>query len=651
MIEHDGKFYRNQSWNATHLGYDYHLYATDFPPENAPEINRLFPVIMRNTSLVAGPTASKADGKPAEDWKLQGFGNVPMIARTVKVGFRTYTIVANRHFTHRDDDAELTKRFERFASSVKISFDPTAKDFDPLQDANWDTLPKTNGFSVVGPKGVREEIAQIGLGFKDAILKGVRYSSEDDVIQLQISIFPVTPTWDYKRITTEMIGRDKITDGPKDVKLDTANAEDRTFEDFFKNPITLRTAQVGNSVVGIRIVRKNRQPDKDYLDRQARVLNTFKLGNGGGTTTPGGPTIGQKGDLEFAANIAPFWAGASLPSQKVFLALGTREGAGKNRAGTLLRYSYPDFKLQATYHLPQPVTHVVVDEKANKFYCAAVTKDNPALNLREKAFLPSVVHVYDLKPILDGSLKELAEIKPLTVFGINGNISGMELAPDGSMLYVGVQTPPSSPRGNYTGRIHRYDCDKLKANGELGFADAINAMRLSPDGKRLIAGEIPLNGAGGINIQGKQLSLSVIDTEAWKKAKTIPLQGVVADLTFRDDHLFALVAEQIGFKTYHVTDDGIAKNISPNIVGKSFLYLRTTANGNYAIASAGGTADGVWLFEIIYANNAFTLKQVGFGESQAEKKLGGQFVLTQDNKFAVMQSGSVIDLLKSTAAK
>jgi len=467
-IEHDGKFYANQSWNATHLGYDYMIFATDFPPENAPEINRLFPILVRNSSLVSGPIASKADGKPAEDWKLQGIGNTPMMTRTVKVGFRTYTMIVGRHFTHRDDEAELPKRFEKFLSSVKIAFDPAAKDFDPLKDANWATLPKTNGFTVVGPKGVREEIAQIGFGFKDAVLKGVRYTSEDDVVQLQISIFPITPTWDYKRITTELFRREKIVDGPKDVKLDTANAEDRTFEDFIKNPITIRTAQVGNSVVGVRIARKARQPEKDYFDRHARILNTFKLGNGGGTTTPGlpgVPTVGQKGDLEFAANIAPFWAGASIPSQNAFLAFGTREGAGKNRAGTVRRYSYPDFKLQATYHLPQPVSIAVVDEKANKLYCAAVTKDNPALNIREKAFLPSVVHVYDLKPILDGGLKELADIKPLTVFGINGNIGGMELAPDGSTLYVGVQTPPASPRGNYTGRIYRFDCDKLKANG------------------------------------------------------------------------------------------------------------------------------------------------------------------------------------------
>jgi hypothetical protein len=412
---------------------------------------------------------------------------------------------------------------------------------------------------------------------------------------------------------------------------------------------------VGDRLIALRVAKKGRPPEKDYADRLAKVLASFKIEGGSGTTqptpTPTPTPTPIKGQLVFAGTVVPHWAALMLPTKNELLLFSTRPGAGQNRAGVLRRYSYPEFKLKATYHLPQAVTRAVADEKAGKLYCAAVIKDQPLANERELAYLPSVVQVYDLKKILDGSLNELEDLKTITVFPVAGNLSGLEIAPDGTSLYVSTQIPP--PAGNtrigFKGKLYRFDLDKQKANGELDHPEPISCLRVSPSGKQLVAGEISLTPFGTVAPGGgKQLHVLLVDANAWKKSKNWPVAGPVADLTFADDEVMALIAEPGQPKLYQIQNDGTTRNLAPNTNNRPVLYVRASADGNRALASTGFGLDGAFLYEILQDQSKLTIKPLASGEMQDAKKIGGHFILTPDNKYAIMQCGAIIDIVKSS---
>jgi len=628
---------------------NYVIYQYDIPASASPDFSKMLQSLCRDDSKIEA-TASRSDaaldGKKADDWVMTRNDKVVMYARTAMVADRLY-VFTTTWSTTKLNEVELQRKFISFVADVKITYTGTVK---PKPEIEWVPIPNSLGFTALAPKNVNvNHKFQIGFGFGDNVLPGSRYVANDAVANVMFSVFPITPKWDAARIIKELIGRDTVAAGPTETRLGGEAAEERMLKDFFQNPIQLRTATKFGRVFAVRISMVGKPTEKVFADAVAQTFDNFKFTD---NLPPALPNLNPnplpvRGQLAFAGRIEPFWAGVPLPVKSEFIAFGSRDGAAKNRAGTLRRYSYPDFKLTATYQLPNLVTRAVADEKKGVLYCTIATKDNPLLAGRDPAYLPGAVHVYDLKIILDGSLKEGADLKPLNVFGVNGNIAGLELAPDGAYLYVATQTPAAAgPRAPLRGKIYRFDMDKLKPDGEIDHPDAISQLRVSKDGKRLAATILPVSPLAPLPA-GRVSQMLMLDASNWKKNNTWPLPGLVGDATFADDSLLALVLEAGNSKALQVSEDGSIRGISPDTGGKPYHYLRARADGNYALATAGYGADGAYVIDVKHDLAKVTLVTLASGDKHDDKPIGGQFVLTPDNKYAIMNCGSIIDLAKS----
>ena len=114
---------------------------------------------------------------------------------------------------------------------------------------------------------------------------------------------------------------------------------------------------------------------------------------------------GVGGEFVKAAKVLPFWAAVVLPEKKEVLTFSVRDPGAVKPGGTLWRYSYPDFKLKASYQLALPVNRAVADEKSGRLYCASVTVYDKTFLERELSFAQGDVQIFDLNKLLDGKLK------------------------------------------------------------------------------------------------------------------------------------------------------------------------------------------------------------------------------------------------------
>ncbi|GAH41115.1 unnamed protein product, partial [marine sediment metagenome] len=81
-----------------------------------------------------------------------------------------------------------------------------------------------------------------------------------------------------------------------------------------------------------------------------------------------------------------------------------------------------------------------------------------------------------------------------------------------------------------------------------------------------------------------------------------------------------------------------------------FAFLRATADGRRVVASAGKKQNGLLLMGLKGEGDKAKFETVTSGANVANVPTGGQFLLTPDSKFAVFNSGAVVDLTKTVAA-
>lgn len=115
---------------------------------------------------------------------------------------------------------------------------------------------------------------------------------------------------------------------------------------------------------------------------------------------------------------------------------------------------------------------------------------------------------------------------------------GVVVSPDGSAAYVAVGA---------SNEVVRVDLEKLEVTGRLTVGREPRGIALSPDGSTLAVS----NARGG--------TISIIDREAWKVLRSLPLDGVnLRQVTFSPDGQFVYVADMLnrGFAT---TRDNIDK--------------------------------------------------------------------------------------------
>ena len=95
-------------------------------------------------------------------------------------------------------------------------------------------------------------------------------------------------------------------------------------------------------------------------------------------------------DMQFAAWVGPFTAAAVDAETKGDFIL--------NRDGILSHYTYPEFKLLATYDLGVVPTQAAVDGKAGKLYVAGFDPKTAAEHPRAHGF--GDVFIYSMQDVL-----------------------------------------------------------------------------------------------------------------------------------------------------------------------------------------------------------------------------------------------------------
>ena len=379
------------------------------------------------------------------------------------------------------------------------------------------------------------------------------------------------------------------------------------------------------------------------------------MGGGGGVAGPGPVTVGN-GEFASAGKVSAFWTAVVLPGKKELLTLGARNPADLNPGGVLRRYSYPDFKLKATYHLPLPVNRAVADEKGGKLICSVISKwptGAQALDPREAASWTSDLQLFDLRKITDGSLVEAEEVKPLgSRIAIGQAISGLEVEPAGGFAYAAAVVLPLPVKGQpprpATGRLYKIDTDKGEVAGTpITHLEPLDGLRIAPFGRTLVTSETPV----GPRPPGKQYNLLTVDAVAWKKAKLIPIPAPAKDLTFTDEGILALAAVDTKTLVYGYSDGAPETvDVTPkDIPLDGFSYLRVTPNGKRAVAVAGLKQNGLLLMTVAGIGDKAKFVKVTSGSTVAGAAVGGHFILTPDSKFAVFNCGAVVDLEKTTA--
>ncbi len=603
------------------------------------------------TPLLPFPWKAKLDeespvgGHPGQRWTIRhGTFQGPAPAATVRVGFRVFTLLTTKGGIHKEPDPELDARAKKFIDSLKVSFDPATAPTE-AKDPAWVEMPRTNGFTATAPRGT--EIRDYRRGFRDTEVLGKQYTAEDDQVKCVVTMAQCGPQVDPATAMLDISGRDKIIDGPKKITHNGLTGEEFT-QGGFSGEVRarVRTFVNGNAVAVLRVEAKGNQSDREVLLKTRAFFNSFKTGAGGGV-------VGGDGEFASPGKVVPFWTAVVLPTKKELVTLGARNPGDLSPGGVLRRYSYPDFKLKATYHLPQPVNLAVADEKAGKLICSAISRwqTMPPLDLRESVSWTSDLQIFDLNKLTDGMLIEGEEVKPASKLTVGQPISGLVADPTGGFAYVSVVVLPlgKGPVRPATGKLYKLDTAKDDWVGSpLAHAEPLDGLRIAPTGGTLVTCETVV----GPPRPNKQLNLLTVDAITWRKSKLIPIPAPAKDLTFADDGILALAA--VGNKTrmYGYTPGAAeAVDVTPaDIPMDGFYYLRVTPNGKRAIAVAGPKQNGLVVMTVSRNGDKAKFEKVMSGGTVGETPVGGHFILTPDSKYAVFNCGAIVDLEKTAAA-
>ncbi len=625
----------------------------DLPKDYDPDLRKLLvhPVVPHFNS-VSDTEAVKVDGKDGVKLDLRQAHGLMQRGLGVKLGYRQFCFAVFAKDVFHKDDPTLQERTDKFLNSVKLAFDP--KTADPYADEpRWVPLAKAVGFGVLVPKNATAVTdKQAGFGFGADVSNGKEYSTDVDGITYQVTVHLTTPKLSAQKIADGLRGGETILNNEQ-VKVNGLAFEHYELKHFFGHPILFRAAAVGNTVFTLKVLRSEafgkQVGDKEFADKAAKFLNSFRTGTGSVTEDAGkagGGEMARVGELAqvAAGKVRPFWAGTFLPTANEFVTVGTRDPNANPPGGVIRRYSVPDFKLKATYHLNMPAHRVAADEKGGKLYLAMVSTPVDAQKPeREAAIVAGDIHVYDLKKVLDGSVGELEQLKPLSVLTVGGSftqVSGLEVSPSGDALFVSaVVTTGTKVKQAYRGKLTRFDTASGKS-ADLPSCDfPVWAIKLSADGRRLAILERPIDPTGVV----KGGSLALVDAVNWRRVKSVPLSGTPLDVAYLGGRPAAL--ENAGGTVRLVVAEPDGENNEVPVDGDP-LYVRATPDGKRVLLAAGLPANGLGVYTLDAAKPPKLDKKAAAGELGGTA-LGGLAAISPDGKLAVLNCGVVIDLEKT----
>jgi hypothetical protein len=232
-----------------------------------------------------------------------------------------------------------------------------------------------------------------------------------------------------------------------------------------------------------------------------------------GGTNPGGTAAKTDGNLK--ARIDAFLTASFDPAAGDFYTCEPRKTA-TTMAGTLRRYTYPDFRPAGSYKMASAGFRSAIDARGALLYVAYVTNILSAEGQpTERLAAVGSVAVYDLRAIrgqktADGKpLEDGKDVKPVATIPVAHKIYGMELSEDGKSLYV-LTTHGTTKK---TPVLIAYDtATRKEAKRYEQFTEPARDMVKAADGKGLIIIEAPA--------KDKSSRVISFDPTAWAKVNT-----------------------------------------------------------------------------------------------------------------------------------
>ncbi len=257
----------------------------------------------------------------------------------------------------------------------------------------------------------------------------------------------------------------------------------------------------------------NRRVDIEELRRQL----------GGIGPQPNRPAVPDgPPDLRHAGKIEPFVALAVDPNNNAAFMM-----AGNN---FLKHYSYPDFKYRGSYKIGG-VPYRAAQDVRNGLLCVAIAgpKTEPANEPFERPRHVGDLHLYDLKPILEGKLLAGSELVPVAKLPMEASFSHLLVSPDGNWLYY------LDVKSNTNVLAGRIDLGKRQKAGELRLEDRTETMCLTRDGKTLYT-TVLLCGHSPYHTEDKTRGkIQRIETAAMKLQDTVEVKADPYSVAARDD--------------------------------------------------------------------------------------------------------------------
>ena len=377
---------------------------------------------------------------------------------------------------------------------------------------------------------------------------------------------------------------------------------------------------------------------------------------GGEQGLPGGmqaPPPGALTSPPLASKLTPFFAIAFDSKNKEVYAV-THRWTGRKTEGLLYRYTYPDFKPNGSYNLPNLATKAVIDTEKGMLYLASANLTNPnttrtvAQMHYDRAFASGDIQVFDLAPIRNGKVEIRSELKPAAVVPMGGSIRGLELSADGKSAYVVVNRTSGRVTKSF---LRQIDTATRKQIREKAMPEQMAAMRLSPDGKEIVALEYP-------TAPNKPVSVFVYDADSWA-LRAIPLPGASTDVAITTDGI--LLAGVIGTgapsaaKLQMLGTQGTLPAEIPTVGWKAsnngYVAFSPDAKRLY-VSSLGGFGPngpanpGLDVYEIEDVEDVKTYKKIASVRDSGGVSIGGYFNLSPDGEYILFRTGAVLETAK-----
>jgi hypothetical protein len=447
-------------------------------------------------------------------------------------------------------------------------------------------------------------------------------------------------------------GTPEVAGGLRPVLLSGRPGVELVFKGSGNERETVRATKVGSRVFLFSV---SHDPDrvKEYpgLDAEAKareffdsVAITFSPTSPGVTRPkpprPEVPTL--PGGFKVVGQVEPFLAAVALPEAGEVLAFAVR-GPGAKPAGVVRRYSSSTWKQLGEAHLPAPVVYAAADEKAGRLYVGTATRDVTGRDVPDRLTAVGEVQAFDLKAVRADAPPK-GELKPVATarlpVGSGAKIAGLELDPKGKAVYTATVVMQSGGKAHRS-RVWRLSPSDLSPAGpDIELSQPVGHLRLSPDGKHLLAAEMMYNSFGHPQATAAVTHAHLIDAANWKKERAIQLPGTVAALAFVETGKAVAVLAPGGRQRLYALDvRGEPADVTPSpalrVAGAGFLAVA----GDKVVVSARH-ASGT---EVLSLAGTGPAKSVGHTIA-AGGLISGPVVAAPDGKSAAYGSGVVLDL-------